>query len=174
MHCKDAEDLVTDQLTKPEKGALIIDASPLEHILVDAKPGATRGMQRAKPGFDDAVKEVVDNQAKYGRKIGVLESQVDELKQLNERMALIGGYIPAVKKLLEMMVESQTILDNRRHEIIRVVAKTVEAQAAAMKDDVLLAKYEDTRKYRSATAYKAAKTRQKKAAAVIPQAETTE
>lgn len=165
---------MSNELMKPEKGALIIDARPLEHVLVDAKPGATRGMQRAKAGFSDAVKEVIDNQAKLGSKIGILESQVDELKELNEQMALIDGYMPAVKKLLEMMVESQTIIDNRRHEIIRVVAKTVDAQAAAMKDDTLLAKYEDTRKYRSAIAFKAAKTRKKNAAAVTPQAETAE
>lgn len=105
---------MSDEITKPELDALHIDARPLENILVDVKPGATRGMSRAQAGFNDAIKEIVDNQSKLGSRIGVLESQVDELRQLNEQMALVDGYMPAVRKLLELMEESQTVLDNRR------------------------------------------------------------
>jgi len=101
-------------------------------------------------------------------------NQVDELLKLNKKIDLIASYIPAVKKLYELLMESQSYLDNRRHEIIRVIAKTVEAQAEAMKDDSLLGKYEQTRRYRSATAIKAARTRKKKAAAASASMETAE
>lgn len=155
---------MSDEVTKPELDSLLIDARPLDGVLVDVKAGATRGMSREQPGFSAAIKEIFDNHAKIGKHIGILDSQIDELRTLNENLALIDGYLPAVKKLLEVMEESQTVIDNRRHEIIRVVAKTVDAQAIAMKDDSLVAKYERTLDYRSAIANKAAKTRKKNAA----------
>lgn len=154
-----------DKPRRPEPSALLIDARPLENILVDFESGTTRGAARAKPGFDEAVHEIVTNQPKIGVNIGILQSQVDELLELNKNIQLISSYIPAAKKLYELLTESLSYLDNRRHEIIRVIAKTVEAQAEAMKDESLLGKYEATRRYRSATAIKAAKTRKKKKAA---------
>jgi len=153
-----------DKPKRPEPGALLIDARPLEDILVDFESGTTRGVTRAKPGFEEAVQEIVANQPKIGVRIGILQSQVDELQELNKKVDLIATYIPAVKKLYELLTETQSYLDNRRHEIIRVIAKTVEAQAEGMKDESLLGKYEQTRRYRSATALKAARTRKKKAA----------
>jgi len=165
---------MSEQPKKPEPGALLIDARPLEDILLDFESGTTRGVTRAQPGFEEAVQEIVTNQPKIGVNIGILQSQVDELLALNEKIALIASYIPAVKKLLEMLTETQSLLDNRRHEIIRVIVKTVEAQAVAMKDESLLGKYERTRKYRSAPALKAVKTRKKKAAAKSTQADAAE
>lgn len=163
-----------DKPRRPAPSALFIDARPLEDILVDFESGATRGAARAKPGFDEAVHEIVTNQPKIGVNIGILQSQVDELIELNKKIELIASYIPAAKKLYELLTESLSYLDNRRHEIIRVVAKTVEAQAEAMKDESLLGKYEATRRYRSATAIKAAKTRKKKAAAANASTERSE
>lgn len=165
MNCQGVEDFMSDQPKKPEPGTLLIDARPLEGILVDYQTGKTRGVTRAQAGFDEAVLEIVANQPQIGVKIGILQSQIDELEQLNQRIALVTSYLPAVKKLAEMLSETQSLLDDRRHDIIRVVAKTVEAQAVAMKDDSLLGKYENMRKYRSAIAIKAAKTRKKNAAA---------
>ena len=43
---------MSDQPKRPEPGTLVIDARPLENILVDFESGTTRGYTRAKPGFD--------------------------------------------------------------------------------------------------------------------------
>jgi len=165
---------MSDDTTKrPPLGALLIDARSLDGILVDVKPGSTRGMQRAQPGFDEVLQEIFDNQPTYGAKIGILQSHIDELKQLNEKIERVNQFLPAIRKLGEMMVETLTVLDNRRHEIVRLVARNVDAYADAEKDDTVLAKYAQTRRYRSAIATKAAKTRKKKAAAAA-QTDTTE
>lgn len=174
MTCKPEEQIMTERTKRPENRALTIDARALAGILVDAEPGSTQGMRRARPGFARVLKEITDNQANVGPTIGIVQGQIDELNQLTEKMALIDVYLPAAQKLVEMMVETQTILDHRRHEIISAVAKIVDTQAAAMKNAEIRAHYAETRAYRSAIAKKGVKTRQKKAAAVTPQAEAAE
>lgn len=167
---------MSEPIKPPESGSLLIDARPLEGILVDVKSGARRGMSRAQTGFDEAVEEIFANHPKIGIAIGVLQSQIDELRTLNHQMDLVAAFMPAINKLAEMADETQTVLDNRRHEIIRVIVKTVEAQAEAMKDESLLAKYEKARNYRSAIAKKAARTRKKNSGTEVatPQTETAE
>lgn len=68
-----------------------------------------------------------------------------------------------------MLVETEALMDGRRQEIVRNVAKGVDSRVATTKDPLLIAKYEQTRKYRSAAANTAAKTRQKKVAAAQAQ-----
>lgn len=156
---------MTEKTKRPEVRALTIDARALAGILLDAEPGSTQGMRRARPGFNRVLQEITDNQANVGPTIGILQSQIDELSQLTEQMAAIDVYLPAAQKLVEMMVETQTILDHRRHEIISAVAKIVDTQSTALKRPEIRAHYAETRAYRSAIAEKGVKTRKKNAAA---------
>lgn len=165
---------MTERLKRPEMRTLIIDARALAGILVDAEPGTMRGLKRAQAGFDRVLKEITDNQANVGPEVGVLQSQVDELNQLTEKIALIDVYLPAAQKLVEMMLETQAIYDHRRHEIISAVAKVVDTQSVALKRDEYRAHYAETRDYRSAIAKKGVKTRQKNAAAATAQPKATE
>lgn len=173
MHCEPEEQVMTE-FKKPEMRSLIIDARALDGILVDADAGTMRGMKRAQAGFHRVLQEITDNQRNVGPEVGVLQSQVDELNQLTEQIALVDNYLPAAQKLVEMMLETQALLDHRRHEIISAVAKVVDAQSAALKKDELRAHYQHTRSYRSAIAKKGVKTRQKNAAAVTPQSDPAE
>lgn len=150
---------------RPEVRSLIFDATPLKDILVDADAGTMRGLKRAQAGFDRVLQEITDNQKNVGPMVGVLQSQVDELNELTEKIALVDVYLPAAQKLVEMMLETQAVLDHRRHEIISAVAKVVDTQSAALKNEQLRAHYQQTREYRSAIAKKAVKTRKKNAAA---------
>lgn len=156
---------MSHEIKRPERGDLLIDARPMGDFLLDAPPGTLIGIRRAQDGFDDVVDEIVTHQPTFGEQAGILQSEVDELCLLKGRIALISQFRPALEKLLEMMNETEAVLDNRCQEIVRNVAKTVDARVATTKDDSLFAHYELTRKYRSAPAKKAVKTRRKKAAA---------
>lgn len=155
---------MSSEVKRPERGSLVVDATPLGEFLIDAAPGILSGIRRAQDGFDAVVDEIVTNQKTHGADAGILQSEVDELCLLTERIALIGQYLPAARKLVEMMVETEALLDNRCQEIVRNAAKAVDTRAATTKETSLFARYELTRNYRSAPAKKAVKTRRKKAA----------
>ena len=63
-------------------------------------------------------------------------------------------------KLLEMINETEALLEDKRETLIRSVAASVDAKAKLVGEE-LLAKYEHTRAYRSAVGTKAAKTRKR-------------
>lgn len=143
---------------------LVIDARELSPFLQDLPPNATRGMHRAREGFDGVLLEIFDLQEKIGGPAGVLSRDVEELRLLTERLELIRKHMPGVRKLLELMVETELVLDNRRQQIVRMIARTIDNAAYLSKDDTLLGGYENTRRYRSAPGKKAVKTRQRRAA----------
>lgn len=155
---------MSNEVKRPERGSLVVDATPLGDFLIDAAPGILSGIRRARDGFDAVVDEILTNQKNHGAQAGILQSEVDELRLLTKQIALIGQYLPAAQKLVEMMLETEALLDNRCQEIVRNAAKAVDTRVTITKDNSLFARYELTRKYRSAPAKKAVKTRQKKAA----------
>lgn len=155
---------MSNEVKRPERGSLVVDATPLGDFLIDAAPGILSGISRARDGFDAVVDEILTNQKTHGKEAGILQSEVDELCLLTERIALIGQFLPAAQKLVEMMLETEALLDNRCQEIARNVAKTVDTRVAITKDSSLFARYELTRKYRSEPAKRGAKTRRKRAA----------
>jgi len=111
--------------------------------------------------------EVSANQKVWGPKAGVTADEAAELVTATAQIAQIRAYRPAVAKLLEMLDETESKLDNRRDTLIRVIAESVDAKAKTVGPD-LFAKYEKTRAYRSAVGNKAAKTRKKNAGAEAP------
>ena len=154
----------------PAIGDLVIDASGMASFLVDLEEGATQGMRREQEGMADVVQEVSAHQKVWGPKAGVTADEADELVTATAQIAQIRAYRPAVAKLLEMLDETESKLDNRRDTLIRVIAESVDAKAKTVGPD-LFAKYEKTRTYRSAVGNKAAKTRKKNADAATPKAE---
>lgn len=155
---------MTHEAKRPERESLVIDLRALGDFLIDAAPGQLVGIKRAQPGYEEVLREIYENQATYGEMAGILPSEVEELRLLNERIEVLRQHRPTVQKALEMLLETEAILDNRCQEIVRNIAKNVDARAATLKDGVLLAKYERTLKYRSQAAQKAVKTRKKKLA----------
>lgn len=153
----------------PTTGALVIDASELASFIKDLPPGATRGNMRAHNGIADAVSEVRVNHARYGAQLGISKSDVDELPVIEQQLVAIAKYLPAVSKLLEMLTETQSALDNRREQIVRGVADAIDGKS---KQKALYAElqaaYENTLAYRSDAAKRGAKTRAAKKSATKP------
>lgn len=159
----EARDMLEDAKRIPED-RLVIDARELAPFLRDLEAKATRGMHRAREGFHLVLKEIFDLQAKIGGPAGILSRDVEELRLLTKQIELIRKHMPRVRKLLELMVETELVLDNRRQQIVRTIARTIDNAAYLTKDGTLLGAYATTRSYRSAPGKKAVKTRQRRAA----------
>jgi len=145
--------------------ALVHDCTMLAPFLVDLPERARLGMRAAQEGFSEVVTEIHTNQAALGDKAGITHSDVQALQESNERIALIDARLPALKKLVEMLEETRAVEDDKRQRLAYAFADSIERRAKATGDKGLLAKYEKTRKYRSAIAMKGVKTRMKSAAA---------
>jgi hypothetical protein len=146
-----------------ELGTLAIDCTALESFVEDLPPGALVGMRARQPGYKDVVNEIVSNQPALGGRAGVTDEDIQALLLADERIELIDAQLPAARKLVEMLEETRGKLDDQCQRQISAIGVSVQSRAKAYNDDELLARYEKTRTYRSATAYKAAKTRRKNA-----------
>lgn len=148
----------------PELGELHIDASDLASFIVDLQDGATRGMRTEQENFPEVLGEIAANQASLGDKAGITASDYGDLQLANERIAQIDVFLPAARKLVEVLEESRARLDDQRQRAVHGFARSVEDRAKTRDDGAtLLAKYEKTRAYRSAIGVKALKTRLKNA-----------
>jgi hypothetical protein len=146
---------------RPIIGALAVDATPLQGDLVDLAERERQGMRAAQPGFNRSEAEITANQPTLGERAGITSYVFQQLLYSSECIQKIDEQLPAVEKLLEILVESRAYHDDRRQRLVSGIAQSVEAQAAALGDQELLAKYQYTREYRSAIARKAARTRQR-------------
>lgn len=151
-------------------GALSVDCSFLASFVVDLPPGARRGLRVEQEGFGDVVNEILANQAKHGEEAGVTKSDHEAFAQANQRIAQIDAFLPAARKLVELLVETRAVPDDQRQRQAFAIAEAVEGRAKIQKSGHLLAKYERTRAYRSAIGLKAVKTRRKNAMAEQPPA----
>jgi hypothetical protein len=149
---------------KPSIGSLAIDCSSLG-FLVDLPIGGQLGFLTEQPGFPDAVDEIVSNQAIFGAQAGVTQADVDAITTANSQIDQIDAILPAARKIVEMLEETRAKLDDERQRRVFSLAAMIEGRAKVVEDRVLLAKYEKTRAYRSASGVKAAKTRKKNKAA---------
>lgn len=147
--------------TRPMIGELSMDFTDMEGDLVDLAERERQGMRSAQAGFNRAEAEVTANQPTLGERAGITAFVFQQLVHSSECIKKIDERLPALHKLLEILVESRAFHDDRRQRLISGVAKSVEAQAAALGDPELLAKYQYTREYRSAIGKKAARTRQR-------------
>ena len=154
----------------PPMGSLKIDVSALAAFLTDLPPNGTLGMRTQQDGYDDVLLEIKSNQAEYGEAAGITATDLKNLLTADEQYAQVVAQMPAVAKLMEIMIESKAALDDKRQRLISAFAQSAESRAKANGNDpTLLAKYEKTRAYRSAIAEKGAKTRKKNEAAAEAQ-----
>lgn len=153
---------------------LVHDCTPLAPFLVDLDTGRLRGLCSEHEGFSEVVAEILTNQAALGDIAGITMSDFEAFQQSNHRVAMIDARLPALKKLVEMMEETRAVEDDKRQRQVNAFAEAIERRARTTGSETLLAKYEKTRKYRSALAVKGVKTRKKKLAEAARQATQTE
>ncbi|MRG96367.1 hypothetical protein [Polyangium spumosum] len=148
---------------------LVFDCTPLESFLVDLARGARRGMLIERENFAEVIAEIMTNQADFGGKAGITQEDFDAFQESGARIALVDAFLPAVRKLCERLEETRAQEEDKRQRQALSFAVSVERRAKNPGNKHLLAKYERTRAYRSATGFKAAKTRARNLkAATIP------
>jgi hypothetical protein len=157
-----AEIEITSAAVIPSSGDLHIDARSLASFLIDLPENGTLGMRREQEGITEVVAEIAGNQEKWGPTAGVTAAEVAGIVTSTAQIAQIRLYRPAVAKLLEMLDETEAMLEDKRDTLIRTVAGSVDVKAMANGGEAT-AKYEKTRAYRSASGDKAAKARKKNA-----------
>ncbi|MRG94696.1 hypothetical protein [Polyangium spumosum] len=143
---------------------LVHDCTALAPFLVDLASGERRGFCTEQDGFSEVVSEILTNQAALGDIAGITKSDFESFQQSNSRVAMIDAHLPALKKLVEVMEETRALEDDKRQRQVNAFAVAIERRARTTRNESLLAKYEKTRKYRSALAMKGLKTRKKKLA----------
>lgn len=145
-------------------GNLIVDARGLAEFIVDLEQGKMQGLRTEQKGYAEVVTELVSNQRAFGEQAGITQTDIERLLELDRRVAQIDQYLPAVRKMFELLTETRAVSDDERQRLVSAFGQSVEARAKASRHPTLLAKYQRTREYRSAIANKGAKTRRKNAA----------
>jgi len=143
--------------------ALTVDCSSLGSFLVDLPPRARIGMLTEQSGFAGVIAEIRTHQSRFGERAGITAADFDSFQESNDRIAQIDARLPALRKLLEILVETRAKEDHKRQRQVYDFAEAIDRRARTSSDTDLLAKYEKTRAYRSANAIKGAKTRAKRA-----------
>ena len=143
----------------PQIGDLSIDASALASFIIDLPPGGTTGFRRERPGIQEALTEISQQQKSFGSRAGIQDSDLTQLGTLNDRLAAVRHYLAPSRKLTELLEETEAFLDNERHRIISTIANTVDQRAKTPGNEDLASRYAATRAYRSAIAVKAQRTR---------------
>lgn len=146
-------------------GSLVIDCSKQGSFLVDLPHRGMRGLLVERAGFTEVLGEILANQATVGPKAGVTQDDIDGILLDNAYIDDIDAILPAARKLVELLVESRAFYDDDRQRRVHAIANLIEGRARTTGVTELLAKYEKTRTYRSATGVKGAKTRKAKAKA---------
>jgi hypothetical protein len=146
---------------RPDAGDLVVDATDLAGIIVDLPPGKRLGLRSTQPGFDGAIGEIRANQSTLGTRAGLRDEDVAAIEEDLAHRAEIRARLPAMRKLVELMEETDAVVDDRLQRRVFTIAQTVESRARMLGDDELLARYAKTREYRSSIGNKAARTRQR-------------
>jgi hypothetical protein len=160
------EDMPVDP-KKPNPGDFVVDASEVSGFVKDYAPGEV-GKQREKPGIDLVVAEVqafLARPAEERAEAGLDEADMVKALAQTDKINQIKKFLPAVLKLAEMLEETKNDLEDQREGCISDVAASVDRRAKRKGTEGLVAQFEETRKYRSSVAVKAAKTRKRNAAA---------
>jgi hypothetical protein len=153
---------------RPDVGDLILDATNVAGIIVDVPTDKLSGLLTSQPGCDEVVAEVRSNQPVLGVQAGIRDEDVADINTTVAQMAEIRSLLPASRKLLELLEDTLAVLDDRLQRQVFTIASTVERRAKMLRNDELLARYSRARKYRSATAQKAARTRKRNQAGNQP------
>jgi hypothetical protein len=129
-----------------------------------------QGLRIEKEGLAEVIAEINANQATWGDKAGVTQGDYSDFTATNDYIAKIDSFLGPARKLVELLEETRAFLVDQRERVIHAFAKSVDGRAKTKGGADVLAKYEKTRIYRSLTADKAAKTREKRKAAAAAKA----
>ncbi|HZF47589.1 MAG TPA: hypothetical protein VE093_03005 [Polyangiaceae bacterium] len=151
---------MANSLVQPYNGDLAPDLQPLKGILIDALSGATRGLRREKPDIEKALFEIDQNIPGSASILGIAPSVRDHIADLTEKLALIREARARIKKLAEVLAETEAFVEDERENEIGHIVSSVR-RAAIRKNPAVTSLFEQTIRYHGQIAARAHKTRRK-------------
>jgi hypothetical protein len=151
---------MANSIVQPFQGDVVIDLQPIKPVLIDAVPGATRGLRREKSGIEKALSEIKQNIPPSADLLGVSPAIGERAAVLTERLALIREARARVDKLAEVLAETEAFIEDEREGEIGHIVSSVR-RAAIRKDPAVVALFEETIRYHGQIAMRAHKTRLK-------------
>ncbi|UQA62791.1 hypothetical protein [Polyangium aurulentum] len=151
---------MTNDACAPYMGPALIDVTKISSKLVDITNGNLQGFQRQKPGIDDVLNELSKAIPQYGENLGIHLSMLQKVSEKTELLAEIRSLKRDVLKLAEVLEESEIFYEDAREADISRIGGFVDA-TIRHGDPSVQAAFNQTLKYRSQYAEKAAATRRK-------------
>ncbi|MRG92112.1 hypothetical protein [Polyangium spumosum] len=148
----------------PYAGELEISATDAKDILFDLPDHATKALKHEKDGVDEAEAELAVALPKYAGVLGIAPEMMQRIEDSTKKITLLRSKRGRVRKLEEVLRESELLHEDEREALLSIIAETVKKTSARL-DPSVKAAFEKTLKYVSQTADKAAATRRKRKAA---------
>jgi hypothetical protein len=146
---------------KPKPGELAIDATDMAGFMIDLPEGGKQGLRFERENLPDVLAEITANQPQYGGIAGVTDVDYKNLIDAIARVVMCDSFLPAARKLVELLEETRCVEVDKRERIIDSIAESVERRDKMPGNAGIAARYQLTREYRSAIGLKSAKTRKK-------------
>lgn len=144
-------------------GPHVIDLTPHEAHLVDLAPNAMQGARGVQPNIEAVLKELAAAIPQYADALEIHPDVYPRVVTATAAIPAMMTNVAQLEKLLEVAKESLVRLINNREEDISDIGARALDKGTRGKKSELLAHFEQTIKYRSQIAEKAAKTRKKNA-----------
>lgn len=142
-------------------GALKFDLTPEKDDLYDIAPGGLAGARGAGPEIDSVLAELDTAIKNHGDEAEIHSAVYARVKNATAKIAALNAKEIAFEKVLEVIRESRTRLENNREEDISAIAGQAETKAEKTKNPALLSHFEAAIRYRSRVADRASATRRK-------------
>jgi hypothetical protein len=154
------EVLMANDACAPYTGPDLIDVSKIRSKLVDLANGNLQGFQREKPGIDAVLDELSKAIPQYGDTLGIQPAILQQIVDKTAILAQIRALEHDVRKLAEILAESELFYEDAREADISRIGGFVDA-TIRHGDPSVQAAFNQTLKYRSQYADKAVATRRK-------------
>jgi hypothetical protein len=140
--------------------SLVVDLTELSSFLVDLPPGGLQGFQSEKDDYKAAAEELARVDEETRNKLGVGED-IDAIQEADKQIAMVDERLSLVLKMAEVLRETKAKIINRRERKIITVCGKVDIHVKDTNDETVRAAFAETNGYRTQTANKSAKTREK-------------
>jgi hypothetical protein len=142
-------------------GPTAVDVTALKDKLVDLPPNALKGARGPKEGIAEVLDELSKAVPNHGDEAEVHPAVYQRIVDSTADIGALSQKKLELLKLLEVVSETLTKLENNREEDISTLATSVETKSDKDKNPALKAHFEKTIAYKAQYAMKAADTRRK-------------
>lgn len=146
-------------------GPLTVDLSNVKDDLVDLPPGAMQGIRAEQQGIEKVIAELAQAIPAHGDAAEIPPQVYQRFVKRTELLNRLRAHETTLDKLQEILRETRAKTANDREDDISIMAKAAQDTARRAKDPGIAAPFEETIKYNTQIAEKAAQTRRKNAEA---------